>query len=236
MAPARPDTVRINREVIPETTVVEETMPKKIEKDASATASPKEYQEVVTAVQHEAEPPIPQVIIAEDEVSISQEVSYDDPGQISAPESVSEAIGGVRLSSQKANYIISDQGKRTMAQEVAMPDEDTVNEVNNIFLTVEQMPSFPGGDTALMNFINRNLHYPPEAKESNVSGRVFVQFIVEKDGSITNAQILRGFGAGCDEEALRVINAMPLWNPGKQSGQPVRVQCTLPIKFSLTQN
>jgi TonB family protein len=235
-APAKQDTIRMHREVIPEAAVAEEAMPKKIDQDASATASPKENQEVVTDVQHEAEPPMEQMIIAEDEVSISQEVSYDDPGQISAPEPLSEAVGGVRMSSQKANYIISDKGKRTMAQEMAMPVEDTLAGGNNIFLTVDQMPSFSGGDSALINYFATNLHYPAEARESNVSGRVFVQFIVEKDGSITKPQILRGLGAGCDEEALRAINAMPRWNPGKQYGQPVRVQCTLPIKFSLTQN
>ena len=82
-------------------------------------------------------------------------------------------------------------------------------------------------------FIQRNLHYPTQAIDNDVSGKVYVTFVVEKDGSIGNPKLLRDIGFGCGAEAIRVVKAMPKWNPGKQRGKPVRVQFNLPISFSL---
>jgi TonB family protein len=233
-APAKPDSVRTHREALPEATVVAEAMPMKINQDTSAPASKKENQEVEMAVQHVTETAVPQMIIAEDEVTADQEVSYDETGQVSPLESISEAVGGVQMSSQKANYIFSDRLNMAMAQDTEVSYEETVAEGNEVFITVEQMPSFPGGDTALIIFFANNLHYPEMATQNKIQGRVFVQFVVEKDGSISNAAVLRGIGGGCDEEALSVIKLMPRWNPGKQRGQAVRVQCVLPVKFTLS--
>ncbi|GAB4049959.1 energy transducer TonB [Spirosoma litoris] len=101
------------------------------------------------------------------------------------------------------------------------------------FLTVEQQPEYPGGISALMNFLGKNLNYPRSAASAGVSGRVFVSFVVNTDGSLTDIQILKGIGFGCDEEALRVMNKMPHWKPGKQSGRAVRVRYNLPIAFTL---
>ncbi len=95
------------------------------------------------------------------------------------------------------------------------------------------MPEFVGGYGAMMEFLKSNIVYPEIAKKLNRAGTVYVKFIVEKDGSITNINILRGIGSGCDEEALRVVNLMPNWNPGLQNGRAVRVSFNLPIKFSL---
>lgn len=102
-----------------------------------------------------------------------------------------------------------------------------------IFTVVEEQPSYPGGDEARMKFLIDNIKYPEEAKELGVQGKVFVTFVVEVDGSITDVRVLRGIGAGCDEEAIRVVKSMPKWVPGKQRGVPVRVQFNLPIKFTL---
>jgi protein TonB len=102
-----------------------------------------------------------------------------------------------------------------------------------IFTVVEEQPGYPGGDEARIKFLQDNIKYPEEAKELGVSGKVFVTFVVEVDGSITDVRVLRGIGAGCDEEAIRVVKSMPRWVPGKQRGQPVRVQFNLPIKFTL---
>ena len=110
-------------------------------------------------------------------------------------------------------------------------EEEIVEE--KIFLVVEQMPSFPGGEAKMYGYIGKNIEYPRMAKESGISGRVFVTFVVEKDGAVTDVQILRGIGGGCDEEAVRVIKSMPRWKPGKQRGKPVRVQYRMPIKFTL---
>lgn len=101
------------------------------------------------------------------------------------------------------------------------------------FLTVEQQPQFPGGTEALRSYLSNNLRYPRAAASTGVSGRVFVSFVVNTDGSLTDVQIVKGIGFGCDEEAVRVIQKMPHWRPGKQSGRPVRVKYNLPIVFAL---
>ncbi|MCY7353368.1 MAG: M56 family metallopeptidase [Cytophagaceae bacterium] len=102
-----------------------------------------------------------------------------------------------------------------------------------LFTVVEKQSSFPGGYRKLSKFLAQNLKYPEEARKANVQGKVFVAFIVEKDGTITNPQILKGVGYGCDEEALRMMKLMPKWTPGKQSGRAVRSRFNLPIEFSL---
>ena len=99
---------------------------------------------------------------------------------------------------------------------------------------VETLPSFPGGERKLFEFIGKNVVYPKEAIDAGVEGQVFVEFFVEKDGSITVGKVLKGIGYGCDEEALRVIGLMPKWEPGSQRGKRVRVRHTLPINFKLS--
>lgn len=101
------------------------------------------------------------------------------------------------------------------------------------FSTVEQMPSFPGGEAEMNKYIGKNLKYPVEAQEKGIQGDVTIRFIVSKDGAVTDATILRGFDPACDTAALRVINAMPKWVPGKQKGKIVPVYFTLPIVFKL---
>ena len=102
-----------------------------------------------------------------------------------------------------------------------------------IFTVVEESPGYPGGEEARIKFLRENIKYPEEAKELGVQGKVFVTFVVEVDGSISNVRVLRGIGSGCDDEAVRVVKSMPKWVPGKQRGVPVRVQFNLPINFKL---
>jgi TonB family C-terminal domain len=106
-------------------------------------------------------------------------------------------------------------------------------EDNKVFTFAEEMPSFPGGDGALYAFLSSNIQYPEIAKRAGVEGQVIVSFTVSKTGQISSPRIARGIGGGCDEEALRVVMMMPRWNPGKQNGQPVNVQVTVPIRFQL---
>lgn len=101
------------------------------------------------------------------------------------------------------------------------------------FVIVETEPSFPGGIDSLYAWIGQNLRYPQQAQDNKIEGKVYVTFVVEKDGSIANPKLLRDIGFGCGAEAIRVVKAMPKWNPGKQRGKPVRVQFNLPITFSL---
>ena len=102
-----------------------------------------------------------------------------------------------------------------------------------IFKVVEEMPEFPGGAAKMMEYIQKNIKYPMMARESDIQGRVFVNFVVEPDGTITNVTVMRGIGGGCDEEALRVVQSMPNWKPGKQRGSAVRCSFTVPIIFKL---
>jgi len=116
---------------------------------------------------------------------------------------------------------------------VPMVEEEEAVEEMEIFTVVESMPSFPGGDAARMKYLQENIKYPQMARESGIQGTVYVTFVVETNGEVTDIRILRGIGGGCDEEAIRVIEQMPKWNAGMQRGKPVRVQFNMPIKFTL---
>jgi periplasmic protein TonB len=102
-----------------------------------------------------------------------------------------------------------------------------------IFTAVEQQAEFPGGTSAMYKYLGENIKYPAAAQRANVSGRVFVKFVVEKDGSIGNIEVQKGIGFGCDEEAIRVIKSMPKWNPGRQNGKNVRVYFNMPVVYKL---
>lgn len=102
-----------------------------------------------------------------------------------------------------------------------------------IFTIVEEQPEFPGGTEAMYKWLQENMRYPTMAREAGIQGTVFVTFVVERDGMITNVEVVRGIGGGCDDEAIRVVRNMPKWNPGKQRNQPVRVQFNLPVRFML---
>jgi len=130
--------------------------------------------------------------------------------------------------------IDAEADDNTVVQEYVPPaeDDEEVDE-QQIFTVVESMPEFPGGMGALMKYLAENIKYPDLAKESGIQGRVFINFVVEPDGSISNVKVLRGIGGGCDEEAVRVVKSMPNWKPGKQRGKPVRVSYNLPVKFTL---
>lgn len=122
--------------------------------------------------------------------------------------------------------------------EVFIPKVEVVEEVEEeeeqiIFMVVEESASFPGGIQEMTNFIKNNLKYPQQARETGTQGKVFVTFVVEKDGSLTDVKVLRDIGSGCGEEAVRVVKSMPKWKPAKQRGKPVRMQFNLPVAFTL---
>ena len=117
--------------------------------------------------------------------------------------------------------------KETVAQPEPKPEPEKVFEV------VEQMPSFPGGDKALMDFLQNNVKYPVVAQENGVQGRVVISFVVEKDGSITDVRVVRSVDPSLDKEAARVVKSMPRWIPGKQNGAAVRVKYNVPVSFRL---
>lgn len=113
------------------------------------------------------------------------------------------------------------------------PTSETSTGAEQVFTVVENMPQYPGGEEARMNYMIKNVKYPKEAKEKGIQGTVYATFIVEKDGSINNVKIIKGIDTRCDEEAFRVVSEMPKWKPGTQNGKAVRVKFTMPISFKL---
>ena len=107
---------------------------------------------------------------------------------------------------------------------------------DSVYQIVDEMPQFPGGEKAMMEYVAKNVKYPQEAKDKEIQGRVFVSFVIEKDGSVNEVKVLRSIGGGCDEEAVRVVKAMPKWKPGKQDGKPVRVSYMMPFFFKLEES
>ena len=117
-------------------------------------------------------------------------------------------------------------------EKIAEPEPPKVEETK-VFDVVEQMPSFPGGQSALLQFLSSNIKYPVVAEENGVQGRVIVTFVVEKDGSITDVRVVKSVDPSLDKEAQRVVKSMPKWIPGKQNGSAVRVKYTVPVTFRL---
>jgi len=115
---------------------------------------------------------------------------------------------------------------------VEVQQEEETEEVVN-FYVIEEKPEFPGGEAAMFQYISKTIKYPEIAKENNVQGKVFVQFVIGKDGKVTDVQVIRGVDPSLDKEAIRVIQNMPAWKPGKQRGKPVKVSFQLPINFKL---
>jgi len=126
-----------------------------------------------------------------------------------------------------------DTQQKTTVDQKALNTAVTAQE-DPVYEIVKEMPSYPGGTNALVQYLVTNIKYPQEARTKGIQGKVFVQYIVEKDGSVKQVKVLEGFDSECDAEAVRVVKAMPKWIPGKNdAGEPVRVQFVLPIKFSL---
>ncbi|MBR1716298.1 MAG: energy transducer TonB [Paludibacteraceae bacterium] len=142
----------------------------------------------------------------------------------------------IEFSAEDNNSTVEIVEVKEEVKEEVKVEEDKREEAdeNVVFKIVETMPSFPGGDAALMKYIGDNVRYPAIAQENGIQGRTICQFTVERDGSITDIQVLRSSGdASLDKEAKRVIQSMPRWSPGKQRGKPVRVSYTIPINFRL---
>ena len=168
-----------------------------------------EIMEVPPTEQPPPPPPViqqPEIIEVPDEEEIEQEIEVDLDVEITEETAIEEII-------------VSDE-----------PEEEVADE---IFTIVEEQPTPDGGMPAFYDFVRKNLKYPSQARRMGIEGKVFVQFVVDKDGTITDVQAIKGIGAGCDEEAIRVLSKHPKWKPGKQRGRPVRVRMVIPITFKL---
>ena len=118
------------------------------------------------------------------------------------------------------------------AQKIVVKKKATTQDTSQkVYDVVEQMPSFPGGQAEMMRYLAKNAKYPKDAYEQKISGRVLVQFVVEKNGSISNVKIMKSIFPSLDKEAMRLVKNMPRWTPGKQNGKAVRVKYTVPVSF-----
>jgi len=163
------------------------------------------------------------VIKKDDEVDPKDEMRTQDEIMKSK---LSIAVFDVFNGSEEGEVL---KAKQMLVTEPVKPKE----EENTVFEYVEQMPSFPGGDAALMRYLSKNIKYPPLAEENGIQGRVICSFVVERDGSVSDIRIKRSVDPSLDKEAMRVVSAMPKWIPGRQNGQMVRVKYTLPVTFRL---
>lgn len=191
-----------------------------IEKTASA-----EFLDMPKPKEPEAPPPPPPPPPAE----LEQKVKFVAP--IVTTEEVVETpdiFNQDDLSQKPIEAVAIEEAVAEVKEEVI-----EVEEKKPIFRIVEEMPSFPGGDEPRVKFLRDNIMYPQMAKENNIQGTVYITFVVDSKGHVTDVKILRGIGGGCDEEAIRVVKLMPPWNPGKQNGKSVRVQFNMPIRFTL---
>lgn len=183
--------------------------------------------------------PEPEEIIAPEEVANSQQVTdllivqdeeIDETKQAKDVDQVmdNEAQLGTLDITEGVNDLNKIEVKEQVIAEPVVVDDEPVS-----IAMVEQKPSFPGGEAAMYQWLSNNIVYPPAASEEGIQGRVVVEFVVGKDGSITNARVVRPRHPALDKEALRVIKAMPNWIPGRNNGQPVKVTYTLPVTFKL---
>lgn len=123
--------------------------------------------------------------------------------------------------------------EETVVEEIVFEEAPAEEEIEEVFTIVENQPEFPGGMPAFYKFVGDNMKYPAQARRMGIEGRVFVQFVVDKDGTVTEVKAVKGIGAGCDEEAERVLRMSPKFQPGKQRGRSVKVRMVLPIIFKL---
>ena len=172
----------------------------------------------------------------EDEIEI-QQTTQETPPPPPPPAPVEvEVLNVVEDDVEVEEIQINTEDDKDVEVVIAPPVEAPVEEEEEevIFVVVESMPEFPGGPQAMMKYIAENIKYPVIAQENGIQGRVICQFVVEKDGKVSDIQVVRSSGeASLDKEAVRVINSMPKWKPGKQRGKPVRVKYTLPVNFRL---
>lgn len=172
-------------------------------------------------------PPPPQVQLPK----LQKVIKFVPPKVVK--EEVVEEVPTIEEIKQNEVAAVEVEGPTEVVFEEPVEEVVVVEDENKIFTVVEQQPEFEGGYEAMMNFIRKNMRYPASARRMGIEGTVYVSFVVSKDGSISEVQVVRGISADCDKEAMRVVSMMPPWKPGRQNGKPVFVRFVLPIKFKL---
>lgn len=178
-----------------------------------------------------------EAVLEEEEIIIQTDIQEPPPPPpLEVPEvtTVIEVVSDDKEDIKEVNFSaeVTDETQNIQITPVVVEEEEDETETQ-IFTVVENDPEFPGGMEALYKYLAQNIKYPQLARDNGITGKVYVQFVVEKDGSIANPKVLRDIGGGCGQEAIRVVKSMPKWTPGKQRGKAVRVQFNLPVNFSL---
>ena len=210
--------------------------------DVEITQLEDEYEEEIEEEETFELPPEPEEIIAPEEVANEQQVTailvtedenYEEDKQVKNQDEVMD--NAAMLGTVDVTEGVEDLNKTRIIDQVIAEEKPVVDEqVYNIAM-VEQQPEFPGGAQAMYKWLGDHINYPPVAAEEGVQGKVIVEFVVSKTGAIENARVLRGRHPALDKEALRVVKAMPNWNPGRNNGNAVKVTYTLPVTFKLQQ-
>lgn len=170
------------------------------------------FEDIMEIPPTEQPPPPPPKIVQPEIVEVPDEEEIEDEIEIDLDVEVTE---------------------ETVIEEIVFEEEPQEEVSEEIFTIVEDQPTPKGGMQAFYQYVQKNLKYPAQARRMGIEGKVFVQFVVDKDGNINDVKAVKGIGAGCDEEAVRVLKLAPRWNPGKQRGRAVKVRMILPITFKL---
>lgn len=175
--------------------------------------------------------------IEEEIIQTQEDMPEPEPPEVEAPEVVTvfEEVANDAEITHELTVDMGDDANKAQQEYVAPveieEEEEKVEE--EIFVFVEENPEYPGGEAAMYKYFEENIKYPDLARNGNIEGKVFVRFVVEKDGSISNVRVMRDIGGGCGTEAMRVVKSMPKWKPGKQRGKAVRAEFNLPVNFKL---
>lgn len=197
-----------------------------IEEEEEEFVMPEMEQEVIAPEEVANEQQVTNILVTEDE-------NFEDDKKVKNTDEVMEnasMIGQVDFTEG-----VEDQNKTHIVDQVVAEVKPVEEEKIYNIATVEQQPEFPGGQDAMYKWLSDHINYPPAAAEEGVQGKVIVEFVVSKSGKVENVRVLRGRHQALDKEALRVVKAMPNWNPGRNNGQPVKVTYTLPVSFKLQQ-
>jgi protein TonB len=169
--------------------------------------------------------------LLEEEIIPVTQVTPPPPPPPPVKTTIIEIVEDDEVIEEELEIVDLEVDEDTQIEIIDEPEEEVTEE--EIFTIVEEMPGFPGGEAALFKFLGNNTDYPAMAADAGIQGVVYVTFVVDTEGKVKNASVLKGIGGGCDKEALRVVNSMPNWAPGRQRGKNVKVQYNLPIRFIL---
>jgi periplasmic protein TonB len=162
---------------------------------------------------------------------VAEQVNNDEINNIDNPTNGNDTIGD---STSEGFGDGTGLGTDDSASLAAFKTSNDINETYNLTSHLEELPMFPGGEKARFNYFKKKITYPKFARENKIQGIVYVDFIVERDSTVSHIHILQGIGAGCDDEAIRAVSEMPKWIPGKKDGESIRVQVTMPLIFTLS--